>query len=89
VIVTSDFYQAPLVRDKWVFQRIDEGLNAIAPNFWYDHIKCYELNTIMRQNDLMFINILNKFRRAIHTVEDIDIINNLCLKEPPKGSIIP
>jgi hypothetical protein len=27
VIVTGDFYQAPLVRDKWVFQRIDDGLN--------------------------------------------------------------
>jgi ATP-dependent DNA helicase PIF1 len=39
VIVTGDFYQAPLVRDKWVFQKPDEGLNAIAPNFWHDHIK--------------------------------------------------
>jgi hypothetical protein len=27
VIVTTNFYQVPLVRDKWVFQRIDEGLN--------------------------------------------------------------
>jgi hypothetical protein len=89
VIVTGDFYQAPPVRDKWVFQRIDDGLNAIAPNFWHDHIKCYELNIVMRQNNLMFINILNRFRKAIHTVKDIDIINSLCLKEPPKGSKIP
>jgi hypothetical protein len=63
MIGTSDFYQPPLLRDKWVFQKINEGLNAIASNFWHDHIKCYELNTIMRQNDLMFINILNRFRR--------------------------
>jgi hypothetical protein len=42
----------------------------------------------MRQNYLMFINILNRFRKAIHMVEDIDIKNNLCLKEPPKGSKI-
>jgi hypothetical protein len=39
----------------------------------------------MCQNEVMFINILNRFRRTIHTIEDI---NNLCLKEPPKGSTI-
>jgi hypothetical protein len=34
VIVTGDFYQAPLERDKWVFQRIDEGLsNPMTPSF--------------------------------------------------------
>jgi hypothetical protein len=43
----------------------------------------------MRQNNSMFINILNRFRKAIHTVHDIDVINNLYLKEPPKGSKIP
>ena len=61
VIVISDFYQAPLVRNKWIFQKINEGLSALSPNFWQDHIKCYELNIVMRQNDLVFINILNRF----------------------------
>jgi hypothetical protein len=89
VMVIGDFYQAPPVRDKWVFQRIDEGLDAIAPKFWHYHIKCYELNTLMCKNDLMFIIISNRFRKAIHIVKDIDIINNLCLKEPPKDSTIP
>jgi hypothetical protein len=89
VIVIGYFYQAPPIRDKWVFQRIDEGLNTITPNFWHDHIECYELSTMMGQNDFMFINILNRFRKAVHTVKDIDIINTLWLKEPPKGSTIP
>ena len=89
VIVTGDFNQAPLVRDKWIFQKIDEGLNALAPNFWQDHIKCHELSTIMRQNDLVFINILNKFRKEIHTIDDIKTINDLCIKEPPIDSRIP
>ena len=33
VIFTGDFYQAPPVRDKWIFQQLDHGLNALAPNF--------------------------------------------------------
>jgi hypothetical protein len=43
----------------------------------------------MLQNDLMFINILNRFKREIHTIENVDITNNLRLKEPSKGSTIP
>jgi hypothetical protein len=35
------------------------------------------------------MNILNRFRIAICTIKDIDIINNLWLKKPPKGPIIP
>ena len=58
VIVTGDFYQAPLVRDKWIFQKINEGLSALEPNFWQNHIKCHELKTIMRQNDLVFIKYI-------------------------------
>lgn len=43
----------------------------------------------MRQNDMMFINILNRFREASHTIEDMETINNLCLKQPPSNSLIP
>ena len=88
MIVTSDFYQAPPVRDKWIFQKIDEGLSALAPNFWQDHIKCYELNTVMLQNDLIFIDILNRFRKATHTIDDIKTINDLCIKSLPIDSQI-
>ena len=83
MIVTGDFYQAPPIKDKWIFQKIDEGLSALAPNFWQDHIKCHELNIVMRPNDLVFINILNIFRKATHTIDDIKTINDLCIKSPP------
>ena len=33
VIVCGDFYQAPPVRDIWVFRKLDDGLNSLAPNF--------------------------------------------------------
>ena len=43
----------------------------------------------MRHNDLVFINILNRFRKATHTIDDIKTINNLCVKSPPIHSQIP
>ena len=86
VIVISDFYQAPPVREKWIFQKIDEGLNALAPNFWQDHVKCHELSTVMCQNDLVFINIPSIFRKVTHTIDDIKTTNDLCVKEPPIDS---
>jgi hypothetical protein len=51
------------------FPNIHKGLNTIAPNFWNDHIKFYELNTITYQNDLIFINIFNKFGKKNHVIE--------------------
>jgi len=30
VIVCGDFYQAPLINDKWVFQKLDNRLNSLA-----------------------------------------------------------
>ena len=72
-----------------MFQKLDDGLNSVAPNFWIDYIKCYKLVTVMRQNDPLFSNILNKFRKCTHNIIDIHTINNLCLKQPPNNSTIP
>ncbi len=33
VIMTSDFYQTPLVKDSWIFQNINDNVNALAPIF--------------------------------------------------------
>ena len=89
VIVCGNFYQAPPVRNKWVFQKLDDGLNSLAPNFWNDCIKCYELITVMRQNDPHFIDILNRFRKGVHNITDIHTMNNLCFKQPPNNYTIP
>ena len=89
VIICDNFYQAPPIRDKWVFQKLDNGLNFLAPSFWNDCVKCYELTTIMRQSDPLFINILNRFRKATHNASDVNTINSLCQKQPPTDSMIP
>ncbi len=37
VIMTSDFYQTPLLKYCWIFQNIEYNINALAPNF-YKHM---------------------------------------------------
>jgi len=61
VIMLSDFYQTPLVKDCWVFSSLNDIVNALAPKFWEKKIKCYELTLIMRQTDTQFIKTLKKF----------------------------
>jgi hypothetical protein len=34
VIMTSDFYQTPPMKDSWIFQNIKVNVNALPPNFW-------------------------------------------------------
>jgi len=38
VIMISDFYQAPHVKDSWNFQNIKENVNALTPNFWQTNV---------------------------------------------------
>jgi hypothetical protein len=33
VIMTSDFFQAPPMKDSWIFQNIKDNVTALAPNF--------------------------------------------------------
>jgi hypothetical protein len=62
--MTSDFYLTPHVKDSLIFQNIKDNVNALSPNFWQTYVQCYELNKVMRQYDMVFIQILNKFRIA-------------------------
>jgi hypothetical protein len=51
--------------------------------FLQENIKFYELKQVMCQNDLKFINILNRFRITSHISKDIVFINKICLRAPP------
>jgi len=46
VIMASDFYQAPPMKDNWIFQNIENNVNALTPNFWQTYVQCYELNKV-------------------------------------------
>jgi hypothetical protein len=38
VIMTSDFYQIPPMKDSWIFQNIKDNVNALAPNIWQTYV---------------------------------------------------
>ena len=43
LIMIGDFYQAPFVKDSWIFDKICENLNSLAASIKHDHVKCYKL----------------------------------------------
>ncbi len=43
----------------------------------------------MIQNNINFINILNRFQTTSQTFEDINFINKICLEAPPMDNILP
>ncbi len=38
VIMISDFYQTPLLRNSWVFKQISNNFNNIASNYWSEYV---------------------------------------------------
>lgn len=64
-------------------------MDDLAEDFWLDKIKWYELNQVMRQSEQQLIDILNRFRIATQTQNDIDIINSQCVRNPPRNSKFP
>jgi hypothetical protein len=43
----------------------------------------------MKQNDVHFISILNRFRTTSQTNEDIHFMNDFCLRPPPLDNTLP
>ncbi len=89
LIMTRDFYQAPLVRDFWIFKRKLNGFNILGINCWHWCVQCYELHQVMWQNDIDFIHVLNSFQTRTQTIKDISYINNICLKPTWLYNVLP
>jgi hypothetical protein len=62
------------MKDNWIFQNIEDNVNALAPNFWQMYVQCYELNKVMR----LFIQTMNKFCTVTKNTKDIEFINSIC-----------
>ncbi len=69
VIMVGGFYQVPPIWYSWIFKQKTNGFDIFETNFGHENVKCYELKQVMWQNDLEFINILNKFRTTLQTSE--------------------
>jgi hypothetical protein len=85
VTMTCEFYQALLVQDSWIFSSKNIGFNILTISFWHENVKFYELRKIIRQNDVHFINIVNMFRIASQTNENIHFMNNFLFKTTTNG----
>jgi type IV secretory pathway VirB6-like protein len=65
-------------------------LMDFKPNiFLRTHVKCYELQQVLWQNNHKFINVLNKFQTSIHDIENINFMNKFCLEKPWLDKILP
>ncbi len=60
VIMSCDFYQSPPIKDCWIFFSFNGIINALAPFFWKNNVKCFELSSVMQQINTQFIKTLNK-----------------------------
>jgi hypothetical protein len=80
--MTSDFYQAPPIQDSRIFSSENIRVNILTTKNLHENVKCYELHKIMRQNDVHFINIFDRFQTASPTNEDIHFMNDFYLKPP-------
>ncbi len=88
VIMTSDLFETPLVKDSWVFQNIKDNVNALAPKILQTYVQCYELNKIMQQFDMVFIQTLNKFHTRTENAREISFLNSICNRQPPNNFTI-
>lgn len=52
-------------------------------------IKVFELKCVMHQQEMEFIQLLSKFRKAQQSQKDIDFIKNLYLRPPPSDPTVP
>ncbi len=88
VIMRNDFFQAPFMKDSWIFQNIKDDVNALTLNFWQTYVQCYELNKVMQQFDMVFIQTLNKFHIATKNTKDIQSINSIYNQQPTNNFTI-
>jgi hypothetical protein len=73
----GDFYQTSSIQNLWIFKLKTNALNILGTNFWQGNMKCYELKQVMHQNDLEFINIINRFQISLHIFETINFIKKI------------
>jgi hypothetical protein len=47
VIMSCEFYQAPHVKDYWIFYSLNDRINALTLNIQKNNVKCDELTLVM------------------------------------------
>jgi hypothetical protein len=66
------------MKDSWDFQNIKDNVDALTPIFLQTYVQYYELNKIMQQYNMVFIQILNGLYIVIENTKDVEFINSIC-----------
>jgi hypothetical protein len=79
VIMIADFYETSPVKDSWIFQSIKDNVHALTLHIWQIHVQCYEINKVMQQFNMVFIQILYCNKKS----KDIKFIKSICNDNHP------
>lgn len=75
LILCGDLFQLKPVCDSMIFMPSKTGYGPLATNLWQENIIMYELQQIMRQDNISFALLLNRLREGKSTKEDINILH--------------
>ncbi len=89
IILFGDILQLPPVIDsnndeikKYFHILYNDKVMYFNSNSFYDlGFETIHLNTIYRQSDVSFQNVLNRMRQATHTIQDINMLNDYVIPE--------
>jgi hypothetical protein len=76
------------MKDSWDFQNIKDNVDALTPIFLQTYVQYYELNKIMQQYNMVFIQILNGLYTVIENTKDVEFINSICNRQSPNNFTI-
>jgi hypothetical protein len=89
VIFYGDLFQAEPVHDSWIFEFPTFRQDKFPYSFWLDNIKYYELTKVVRQENDIFISILNRIRKGLQSASDIQYLNAHCHRPAPVDPTFP
>lgn len=88
VVVIGDLYQLPPVvttQEKRYFEQVYKSPFFFSTEaFSKANFRKFELNTVYRQKDQMFVSALNAIREGVASPEHIDLLNESVIQNEPK-----
>lgn len=83
VVFVGDLFQLRPAGGAWIFaDKSQTDSRKLGGNLWKEHVKMFELHTIMRQKESAeFAEILNRIRMGVHTQDDVDKLSALAVSE--------
>lgn len=84
VIFVGDLFQLRPAGGAWIFaDKLGSDSRSLGGNLWKEHVKMFELHTVMRQKESAeFAEILNRIRMGLQTQDDLDKLSKLAVQQP-------